>query len=343
MSQRLRLYDLRVSDGPRLVGLCQDDKARIAQAANRIQERLLTCREVSDEGWHGTFAEMVFAVDPKNPYITTPRSVARIEKLALCQRPIPVQNQFYEFLEFGNGTMPKTNLTNGCFVTQAYSRNNAPTFVDLSNAPQILRLRAQDPNDNDGQHRVLLQGVDSNGVVILSQDVIDRVRGVFVTLGGPFADAPMQLNSITGIQKDVTAGNVTLSQVDPTTGDEVVLLTMEPSEQTAWYRRYLLNPFRGCCTAQVSAIVKLDLVPAAVDTDYLLLQSLEAIIEEWQAMRFESMDSANAKAMAIVHHRNAIGYLNGQLVHIYGKEKPAVSFAPFGSAHLSKRRIGQMI
>jgi hypothetical protein len=330
--------------------MCQSDTVGIAQMANTCQRRLIYAKEASEDGWWGGFAEMAFNVSRANPYLTLPREVARVEFFDVCQRPVPIQNQFYEYLRFGNGRMPKDcrrqrwnqNL-------QVYSRNVVPTFTDLANAPQILTCYLTDPAD--AGKRVLLQGTDNNGNVIYSQDGLNQVTGIYVTLRAPFTSAPVQFNTITGIQKDQTSGNVQIFQTDPTSGAQVLLLTMEPSEQTAGYRRYLFDPlrFQSCCpgstatTVSVTAIVKLDLIPVQVDQDYLLIQNIEAMIEEAQSVRLSEVDNKASKAMAAERHIQAIRMLNGELTHYLGMNEPAVEFAPFGSAKLSRLRVGNLM
>jgi len=94
---------------------------------------------------------------------------------------------------------------------------------------------------------------------------------------------------------------------------------------------------------QVTGIVKLDLVPVMVDTDYLLINNLEAIIEECQSIRYSQMDTPAAKQMAAERHIQAIRLLNGEIAHYLGLDMPAVNVAPFGSARLERRNIGTMI
>jgi len=50
-------------------------------------------------------------------------------------------------------------------------------------------------------------------------------------------------------------------------------------------------------------MAQLDLVPARVDSDYLLLQSLDAILAEAQSIRYSEIDGAGAKAQAAEAHR----------------------------------------
>ena len=180
------------------------------------------------------------------------------------------------------------------------------------------------------------------------------MEGVFVTLASPFVDVPVQATRVTGIQKDVTAGEVQIFQVDPTTGDEVLLSTMDSGEETGWYRRYYLDQLPcGCCnapstsatcpTVQIMAIAKLEPVKILVDTDYLLLQNEEAIIEECASIRYSEMDTSQAKVMAQERHIQAVRFLNGELGHYLGKDTPAVNFAPFGTARLERKQIGTLV
>lgn len=355
--QRLRLYDLRLSRLPDRLGLCTADTPQLCTYINSAQERLLMCRESGDEGWFGTWAEIAFNTSRTTPYITMPREVARMEMVAVCRRPVPVNNQFFEYLQFGAGRQPRL-WPGGCgFLpndVQVYSRNNVITFQDLdtTTSPQIIRVYSSDALDTDGTHRVLIQGMDASGNVVTSQDGLNRVQGIFLTIDSPFVDTPFPFSQITGIQKDVTIGQIQFFQVDPTTGAQAALHTMEPSEQTALYRRYYLGDLPiNCChnplllphQVQVTALVKLDLIPVTTDTDYCLIQSKEAIINECEAIRYEGIDHANSHAMADRKHRQAIRSLNGQLAHFIGKDTVAVNFSPFGSARLENQKIGTLI
>src|SRR6185369_7521281 len=98
MAQRLRLYDVRISRFPPLLGLCKDDVPRICEYVNAAQARLLNAKEAGDESWWGTWAEILFNVSRDQPYITLPREIARIESINVCDHPRPVRNQFFEYL-----------------------------------------------------------------------------------------------------------------------------------------------------------------------------------------------------------------------------------------------------
>lgn len=367
--RRLRGIDFRLSRGPQAVGIVQEDANSCYRILNAAQERLLYDKAQSDEGWQGSFAEMVFSVDPKLPYITCPRGVARLEAIDVCGKPVPLYNQFYEYLQFGNGRMPKENrwraLTARGFAPAGFSRNNAVLFQDLMDAPQQIQVQAvnpQDyvPNNNTGlPKRVLVQGLDQNGYTVWTQDGISQqpVEGEFVTLQAPFGITVNQFSQITGIQKDPTVGPVLIFQSDPYWGSLELLSHMEPTETTASYRRYYLNGLPcGCCRHDrmwkasslpgcpcrarefvlVTAIAKLDLVPVVGDTDYCVIQNLEALIAECQSVRYSEMDSPQAMQKSAERHQAAIRLLIGELSHYQGKNSPSIDFAPFGSARLER-------
>lgn len=343
MPRRTRLLDFRTSRGPVAIGLCQGDISGCAAAVNAAEQKLIFDPAQNDNGWYGSWARMAFNVESgdRNPFITAPREVARIENIAVCKRPVPIQNQFYEFLDYGIGPQPRN--VPGCNWLQGYERNNAPTFSDLV-AGSVLRVYLT--NAVDAGKRVLVQGEDQNDEVIYSQDGLVQVTGEFLVLAAPFVDSDA-LNLITGIQKDVTYGQVKFYEVDGD-GNERLILTMEPGETVASYRRYQIVGMPTCCCPtgsplQVDAMVKLEYLPAAVDTDYLTpVQNLEAIIEECISLRYSTMDTPNAAGLAAKHHRDAIRLLNGELIHYVGKSRPAVSFKPFGSASLERVNIGML-
>lgn len=337
------------SDLPELIGACANDLPRIRNAVNRAQERLLFAPEAGDESWCGTWAEMSFTVSRSSPYLTCPREVARLEVATVCNLPIVIHNQFFEFLKFGNGRMAQCNHWRKCTsLTQAYARNNAVTFTDLSNAPQRLAIYITDDADNG--RRVLLQGTDNNGNVIYSQDGLFQVQGIYVVLAKPFVMAPMQFNTLTGIQKDVTSGPIQIFQVDPSTAAQVLLSTMAAGEEVASYRRYFFDPVQfACCPTggqttpspvNVTALVKLEPIPTVAAADYLLLTNKEAIISEAQSIRYEGMDTPTAKSMTVFHHKAAIRMLNGEIGHTQGVNLPDAQVKPYGSARLERQKIG---
>lgn len=366
MALRLRLYDMILSRLPQIIGATKGDVPRISQAVNDAQERLLNCEEANEEGWHGGWSEMAFSVSRENPYITCPRGVTRLEAIDICGQPAPLRNSFFEYLTFGDGRMPKSNRWGGLrerwgdqWGRAGYERNHSATFTDISNPPQNIQVFAVNPadvvkNSVGAIPRVLIQGLDQNGRIVTTQDGNYTVQGEFVTLESPYAMSINTFSAITGIQKDVTQGEVQIYQSDPQWGIAEILLTMEPTETTGWYPRYYIQSVpHGCCPAfrpirvnegaptcgcpyerpkwaMVTALAKLDLIPVVAPTDYCLIQSKEAIIAEAQSIRMSKFDDTASQEMSVKFHNEAIKILRGQSISNEGKNNVSVNFAPFG-------------
>jgi hypothetical protein len=233
---------------------------------------------------------------------------------------------------------------------QAYDRGTFPTFKDVVGSDKKLRFYLTDPGDE--LKRVLVQYKDANGVPVRALDGTVQVDGEFLSLVPPFVDTTNIVSVVTGIQKDVTLGRVTIYEVDTVTADQRLIGFMEPGETSAAYRRYYVGGLpRTCCnpptvtsnTVQVTAMCKLEFVPVSVVTDYLQIPNVEALIQECQSVRYSKMDEVSAKGMAADAHRSAIRLLQGQLVANEGIQQPAIGFFPFGSARLSRQRIGTLI
>lgn len=296
-----------------------------------------------EEGWWGGWVKMVFNLVPVNlsAYIVTPHDIARIILMDVCKNPIRIRNGFYEYLEFGIGLQPRGCNPQVCAPTtmQAFERDSVVTLYDFATSPQILRVF---PSDNaDLGKRIVFSGPDQNGATVLDIDPVSRAAtlGETVYLRSPFADTLNRFSSLTGIQKDATLGPVQVFMVDPTTGATSLLTSMEPNETTAQYRRYLVNglPCACCSTSniQVTAQCKLDFVPVASDSDYLIIPNIPALMEEVQAIRYSRMDAQTAPALEQKHHAKALSLLNGQLDHFLGKVNTAVTVPLFGSDRLT--------
>lgn len=346
--QLKRLFDVRQSRIPESIGCCAADRDKLPAVVNEAQSRLVFAG--GDTGWWGGWQKMVFNVDSAdNPYITAPRSVARLIDIDYCRYPVRIQNEFYEFLQAGVGlqSFNTASCNPACQVPEGYDRGQFPTFTDMT-ANRVLRFYIADPLDEG--RRVLVQGTDTNDQTVYSLDGTVQVQGVYVNLTSPFVDTPFAFNTLTGLQKDITLGNVQVWEVDEDTAEQTLISYMEPGEEVAGYRRYFLNGLpRTCCPetanstiVQVTAMAKLALIPVNVDTDYLLIQNLEALKEECQAVRFGEMDDTTSAQQAQLRHQKAINLLNGELVHYLGKERPAIVFAPFGTAHLRRQLIGSL-
>lgn len=338
MPNRATLRDARRSRLPAAIGECADNNSVLLSTINEAQQRLILEPTQPDEGWWGTYAVMAFNVTQDSPYITTPRGVARMTLHDICKKPVLIRNQFYEYLEFGNGLRPVSCCESPlCENLTTFDRGTVPTFVDLPEGNVVIRAFVTDETDVG---KTTLIGIkDATGAIVYSQDGFDRVQGELLTFAEPFVVTSNQVTEILGIQKDITNGQVKYYAVDVDTDESTLLLTMEPGETTACYRRYFINGLPQCCGCgskqgdpiQVKALVKLDFVPAVVDTDYLIIQNLAALKEECQSIRYEEMDIPNSKQMAEMHHARALRLLFGELDQYVGKNRVSISVPLFNS------------
>jgi hypothetical protein len=379
MSQRLRLLDYRLRGNPQQVGVSPGNIVGCAEVVNAAQERLRYDQAFGDEGPAGSYAEVAISVHRDNPYLTCPRGIASLIAIDVCKRPVPLSNQFQEYLEFGTGRMPKCDRWNGLVGAWrqrgGYTRNFSATFSDLTGGPQRILIVPENVEDcvpnpkTKAVPRVLVQGL-CNGIPVVTQDGPNTVNGEFVTMTQPYAitnnvfDPP----SLTGIQKDVTLGNIQVWQSDPWWGTAEIISVMEPGETTGWYRRYYLNGLPpGCCgyrrgcispnppenllqnppcgqpspldLVQVTALARMDLVPVVYDTDYLLIQSLEALKQEVMAGFMYGMQDAESKGQAAQYHQRAIQILIGQSYVEEGKNSVASNVAIFGDSGWDNVRL----
>ena len=222
-----------------------------------------------------------------------------------------------------------------------FDRDNAVTLFDFLSTPQLLRFYPTDGRDSG--LIMLAQGIDQNKQAILTTNPNTGTTqpGEYVSLAFPFADSANTFSKVTGLQKDQTYGPVQIFQVDPVSGVETALSTMEPNEQSASYRRYLINgiPNFNCNCPQPGLVqlqcqVRLDFQPVQNETDYLSIPNVPALIEESISIRYSRMDSANAAQQSVKHHGSALQYLFGQLDLYEGKVSTAVSVPIFGSDRL---------
>lgn len=342
---------------PSAIGKCANDVPGVAAYVNQAQQQLIIA--MGETGAFGGWQKVVFSVNRCSPYITLPRELARIINMDVCRFPIRIQNEFYEMLEAGVGLQDFCKCPDWCGALEGYERGTFPTMVDITPSNQLLRVYMTDPRDL-GKRVLVGPALDQNGNPIYSQDGLNSVNGFYLPLANPFTTSAFQVSSIGGVQKDATFGDVLLYQVDATTGAQVLLSRYAPDEITPSYRRYFIHRLPcGCGTVQVpsnpcvagvtppnvavTAMAKLEFIPANRTTDFLIIGNIPALIEECKSIRYSDMDAPNAPGLAAKSHLNAVNLLNKELGHYLGKLQPAVNFAPFGTATLERQRIGAMM
>lgn len=309
-----------------ILGICPTD-ARFTGYVNRAQKALL------ERGrWWGTIVREQLCVN--KGCLTWPRHVATIESVALCKEPIPIFNQWYEFQGNSDGILP-----NDCACSLGMvDRGMAVTFDEISGTDKLLRFYHTVAADVG--KKILVQGYDANNIFI--RTVIDGVMsdGFQMTLTSPFVDSTFTVTRITGIQKPLTDGLVRLYQVDQTSGDEIPLGLYEATETKPWYRKTFLSNLchlctgSGCTLKQVNVIVKLEYIPARVDTDWLIIPNLEAIRTMIQSMK-KREDNLELESLAL--EKAAIRELNHEL-RTHTGDRVSINVPIFGNGRIQSRR-----
>jgi hypothetical protein len=318
--------------------------AGITSMSNEAQQRLIYDPLAPDEGFEGSEWEIAFNVTPSTPFITPPWDVARVVAMTVCQGPVQIRNRLFEYMPYHSGRRPLgcTNSTSSYGQTlEAYERANVITMADFVSGSAI---RLYTTNDNDANSKVLIQGKDINGSTVYSEDpnTGQAIQGEYVVLATPFVDTLYRYSELTGIQKDITWGDVQFFMVDAA-GTETALTVMQPGEDTTLLRRYYINGLpRSCCNAstiQVKAMCRMDFVQARSDADYLYIQNIPALIEEVQAIRYGRMDLPAAQTIASSHHAMALRLLFGQMDHLHGKNTTSIGRSLFGSNALRNQPV----
>jgi len=281
----------------------------------------------------------------------------------VCRMPITIQNEFYEFLPDGIGLQDFCNIAgrrDWCGTMEGYERGTVTSMIDLGQVNQLLRVYLTDPRDV-GRRILFGPAQDQNGNFIYTQDGNPSVNGFYLTLAQPFTTSAFIVTNFAGVQKDATYGDVLVYQVVATTGAQVLLSRYGPDEINPVYRRYFIHKLPCSCNnvqvpqspcisgattpgiVQITALAKLEYIPANRDTDFLVIGNIPALIEECKSIRYGDMDSANAPAMEAKCHQRAIKYLNDELRHYLGEYQPAIVVNGAERKSQRRQRIGAMM
>jgi hypothetical protein len=263
---------------------------RFADYVNNSQQRL------SEMGkWWGTYQRLWVCLS--SACITWPREVANVEGFRLCDEGIGILNEWYEFGESVVG--PEAD----CGSPSLIERPNGCQFLDTTGLAQI---RIYPTVAADAGAKILLQGVDGNANPIRTQVGTVYVDGEQLTLAAPFVTSTFTFAApgLTGVQKPITKGRLNVFAVDPDTGIETKIAIWEASEVNPTYRRSWMPHMpttAACCTtiqdgcssaptcseAQGQAIVRLEFIPATVDTDWLFISNIQAVAAGCRALAHE--------------------------------------------------------
>lgn len=301
---RLTLGDLKNSSIPEVLNVpaCS---AKFRNIANEAQQRLVQGAELFWGLWQR------YAISICNGKITWPRRVASVLQFAYNDRPLAIRNQWFEFLEAGIGIRDPDCPCD----LQVFDRGTACTFEDI------------DPNgDGDKKVRIRTSVAEASGLsfgvfgykAVSGEWIRTFVNGSWVdgewltvpTTTDAVATSTNDFASITDIIKPVTNGDIRMYEYGT---EERIIGLYENDETRPSYRRTLVGS--GCGCAQVTAMVKLEFVPAVNDNDWLLVGSLPAMKEMMRAVQKRDQDALDEAAN---FEAAAFKLLDRELAHYTG-------------------------
>lgn len=227
--------------------------------------------------------------------ITWPRQIMTLEVADVCNRPVPLKNQWYEFLENGPGRLSDKAA---CQPFQVLDRGRGYVMFDDLVVASKIRLYPQFASDIG--KKVTIRGYNSAGLYVLTNG--GQTVGETVTLQAPYVDTnttwmPQVFREVI---KDPTNGYVRAYSYDATLpvppaapGENDTPLTAlaewEPTETLPDYRRSFIPALggsncncscganNGCDKATVTVMAKLQFIPVSNDADFLPISNVVAI------------------------------------------------------------------
>jgi hypothetical protein len=311
---------------------------RFVEYVNNAQQRL------SEMGqWWGTYRRIWVCLS--SACVTWPREVANPQGFRICNQGIDLVNEWYEFGESVKGFDDDL-----CGPPSLVERPNACQFLDTT---ALSKIRIYPTVAADAGVKILLQGIEGNGNPIRTEVGTSYVDGEQVTLASPFVTTTFEFAApgLLGVQKPITKGRLNVFSVDPDSGLETKIAIWEASEVNPSYRRHWIPNMPGassCCATTGNgcsaapecsditgeAIVRLEFIPATVDTDWLFISNLQAVACGVRAISYEEK---NNQSGAEIEWARAIRILRNELEKYSPATLTRVNVQPHGSAH--PRRI----
>jgi len=296
----------------KMVNLCSTD-TRVIDYVNQASERLI---------WKGHYKNTYgrFAVVATDAVIAWPREIQTIEKVYVNSTQVTVRNGWYEFLESGPGLLDATTFLG----VECIDRGISPLSSDLQ-TNEVLRLYATIAADAGVIVRV--QGADSTSTEIRTEYPVSSgtyITGRNLTLTGTYVQSPEQWTNVTGVQKPVTKGSITVKAYNVSTLVERTIGIWHANDTKPEYRRSIIPGLLtgGVTTQTLTVIGKLRFLPALVSTDWVVPDNLAAVKLMARAIYLEENDRLQD---AVSFEALAIKKLEEQLLTFIGPAKQPIS------------------
>lgn len=279
---RSTLGDAKPICGP-VFTYCATDP-RLVTNINEAQQRLLYMGK-----WVGTYQHYRFCV--ASGCVTLPRSLETIETAAICNWPVKIRNQWFEFVNDGFGLRDSLSGS-GCGSDFVDHGEGWVAFEDVIGPNKKLRVYSDAVEAADA--KILLQFWNENSLPVRTFDGPTLIDGEKVAISNAQVDSVnfcMPGGGPVAVQKPITNGTVYLYEYDTVATTQRLLAMYEPDETRPNYRRYGI-PFAAqtgstCDNQTVDVIAKRRFIPAINDNDWLVIGNTSALKMACTAIRKE--------------------------------------------------------
>lgn len=276
------VFTLRFEDVKALVAkavnLGQAD-ARVVDYVNRAVERLL-----NDGKWKGTVQTFRICVDADN-CVVWPREILVPEAIAVCNSPLPIESEWYEFNEHGFGP-------SDCTCGPAVDRGEVCSFDNVTGEDKKLAVFC-DRNEGTGKY-ITLEFYNEHGQWVRTASdgaVIDGEKIAIPSTAGTYNYTvnTCKAGGLVRVAKDTTLGVVRLYEYNTTNGNLKPLAYYQPDEEVPVYRRSYIPGLEdsSCDQKKVTVRAKLRFIPVSTDASWVMIGSREALRCACKAVKLE--------------------------------------------------------
>lgn len=293
--QRKTLGNLKAAGVAKRLGMapCSEEFLGLV---NRAQETLSFAGR-----WWGTYQQLRLC--PQGDCVVWPRGVMNVETLKRDNQVIPVRTPWYEWQSVV--APPVTDPAKDEWRRNLLDRGTTPLMSAIVPTGNAKKIRVYAASSADAGARILIQGLDWTGNPIRTNDPSSGwVDGEYVTASLAGATSVNTFSVVTGVQKTLTKSFIRLYEYDTVALTERAIASYEASELNPDYRQSLLTGY-GCATTAnnepdgcntlpacslplLVAIVRLEVQPVVVDSDWLLIQHMGALEDAMRAIQYQS-------------------------------------------------------
>lgn len=235
--------------------------------------------------WPGTIVPIQICV--YSGCIVFPRYAGFIRAINVCKSRVPIRNHWWDFLLPGPDALSCWHQWCGASC-RTVGQDRSPVFQDVMGEGRFIRAYCR--YNADIGKTLTIFGTDNNGQTLVHKNADGSIaEGKVLTFGTPFASTDTYVRHIDRVLKDETEGPIDVYAYDAANDVLEDVAHYEPSETNPSYARYQLDLPRcgnDCGTLKsVVALVKLQFVPAKVDTDLVLIENLDALKLMMQSLK----------------------------------------------------------